>query len=111
MACGGLRKVSCQAPSPAPAETPASATQPPAGETATPAPTLPPAPAIPTLTPAIAAPVVVPSMTPTADLAPALQKRVDDLLARMTLAEKIGQMTLVEKECGSGFCARAVGGW
>ncbi|MCL4265697.1 MAG: glycoside hydrolase family 3 C-terminal domain-containing protein [Anaerolineae bacterium] len=62
--------------------------------------------AIPTSPPATAATEVAPAIepSPTAEPVPAYlnptlpaAERVEDLLGRMTLAEKIGQMTLVEK--------------
>ena len=55
-------------------------------------------------TPAVATPTLAPAVTATlgppiyTDPAQPLAARVDDLLARMTLPEKIGQMTQVEKD-------------
>src|SRR5512137_3053383 len=63
----------------------------------------------PTPTPQASVPITAPTSMPTAVPAPPtsaapvyrdasqpIEKRADDLLARMTLAEKIGQMTQVE---------------
>jgi beta-glucosidase len=55
----------------------------------------PPAKAQPTQSPVVATETLGPMID--TDLSQPLEKRVEDLLARMTLEEKIGQMTQVEK--------------
>lgn len=62
-----------------------------------PTPTPPPTPT-PTATPDVPTPTPTPEPTPVyLDPSASIDARVEDLLARMSLAEKIGQMTLVEK--------------
>ena len=65
--------------------------------TNTPAPT-----AVPTATPLPTETTIPPTATPMATLKPvsdaSIEQQVDALLSKMTLAEKIGQMTLIEKD-------------
>lgn len=53
--------------------------------------------ASPTAAPVIAAPTAAPAASPPAAPSASIDPRVADLLSQMTLAEKIGQMTQVEK--------------